>query len=65
MCTKRPIRRKVVAPKQNLCDLCKLLVNFLKPYVDSNSTEVSEIAQLECHLYIHVHGHVSNMHGGM
>ena len=30
-------------PKQSLCDLCKLAVNFLKPYVDNNSTEVREL----------------------
>ena len=29
------------APKESLCDMCKLVVNFLKPYVDNNSTEVS------------------------
>ena len=27
-------------PKQDLCSLCKLVVSFLEPYVDSNSTEV-------------------------
>ena len=28
--------------KQDLCDLCKLAVNFVKPFIDSNSTEVSD-----------------------
>ena len=32
---------KTAMPKQSLCDMCKLLVTFIKPYVDSNSTEVS------------------------
>ena len=29
------------APRQTACDICELVVNFLKPYVDNNSTEVS------------------------
>ena len=31
-------------PKQSLCDICKLVVSFLQPYVDNNSTEVRELA---------------------
>lgn len=27
-------------PQATVCDLCKLVVNFIKPFVDSNSTEV-------------------------
>ena len=27
-------------PKQDLCSMCKLVVSFLEPYVDNNSTEV-------------------------
>ena len=27
-------------PRQDLCSLCKLVVSFLQPYVDNNSTEV-------------------------
>ena len=30
---------KNVKVKQNLCDICKLVVSFIKPYVDNNSTE--------------------------
>ena len=29
-------------PKQDLCSICKLVVSFLEPFVDSNSTEVKE-----------------------
>lgn len=32
---------KLSLPKQTGCDVCELIVNFLKSYVDSNSTEVS------------------------
>ena len=32
---------KPTLPKQSLCDMCKLVVTFIKPYVDNNSTEVS------------------------
>ena len=41
--------KSTAMPKQSLCDLCKLAVQFIKPYVDSNSTEVSTAS------YIHVH----------
>ena len=35
-------KRQRKAPKQGVvCDVCELVVKFLKPYVDSNSTEVS------------------------
>ena len=27
-------------PKQSLCTICKVVVSFLEPYVDNNSTEV-------------------------
>lgn len=41
--TKQPVimraKPKLAMPKQNLCDMCKLAVTFIKPYVDSNSTE--------------------------
>ena len=30
---------KNVRVKQSLCDICELVVNFIKPYVDNNSTE--------------------------
>jgi len=33
-------------PKQGVCDICKLVVNFLQPYVDNNSTEVRELDML-------------------
>ena len=32
--------RPQVAVGDTLCDLCQLAVSFLKPYVDSNTTEV-------------------------
>ena len=32
-------------PRASSCDLCKLATNFLKQYVDSNTTEVREPAQ--------------------
>lgn len=32
--------RPLVVPKQDVCDICKLVVTFVKPYVDSNSTKV-------------------------
>ena len=32
---------KLAMPKLPLCDMCKLAVNYIKPLVDSNSTEVS------------------------
>ena len=31
-----------LAPQATLCDVCKMVTNFLKPYVDSNSTEVCD-----------------------
>ena len=34
-------KRKSSLPKQTPCEMCELLVTFAKPYVDSNSTEVS------------------------
>jgi len=34
-------------PKQGLCDICKLVVNFLQPYVDNNSTEQEAEQALE------------------
>lgn len=38
--------------QQNLCDLCKLAVELLKPYVDSNSTEndAKEVLERVCNL---------------
>ena len=30
---------KVKEPKVDLCDICKLITSYLKPFVDSNATE--------------------------
>jgi len=42
-------------PKQGLCDICKLVVNFLQPYVDNNSTEVRELDMLLNVVYSPIH----------
>ena len=43
-------------PKQDLCSICKLVVSFLEPYVDNNSTEVRYL-----HVYNMQYGVCENM----
>ncbi len=44
-------------PKQPLCQVCELVVSFLKPFVDSNATEVGLPWTCDCHVIV-VIGHV-------
>ena len=39
--------------KQDLCDLCKMVVNFVKPFVDSSATEVRDYYVYRTHEETH------------
>ena len=45
LCTSQPPQ----APRVNLCSICKMVANFLKTFVNSNSSEVSELFYVMCH----------------
>ena len=42
------VRSKVSAPKDELCDLCHLVVSYLKVIVDNSTKEVSSTTCVNC-----------------
>ena len=39
---------RVMSPQQDICTYCKLIVNFLVPYIDDNATEVQYVIYRTC-----------------
>ena len=49
-----PFQIKLPKADGPLCQICELAVSFLKPYVDSNATEVNIHVHV-CHISLYVH----------
>ena len=39
---------RAMSPQQDICTYCKLIVNFLVPYIDDNATEVQCVIYRTC-----------------